>query len=240
MPNADPAQQRALLEVQALDTRSRQLTHRGASLPEHATLAAAEQTRAELAADLQTVEQTVAGLGRDLRRAEGDVEDVRTRITRNQARLDAGTGSPKDLTALQHELGTLGARQNTLEEVELEVMEALENATTERDRLLAAVAETDATIAATTTDRDAALAEIDAEQQQVAAERERAVAGLDAGLLGLYDRIGSRTAVAAAELTGNRCGACRMELSPVDLARIHALPAEAVAQCEECGAVLVR
>ena len=240
MPNADPAQQRALLDVQTLDTRTRQAVHRGASLPEHAELAALEESRADVAAKLEAAAGTVTGLQRDLRRSEADVEEVRTRIARDQARLDAGSGSPKDLTALQHEIGTLGERQNTLEDAELEIMEALETATAEQGELQASLDDLDTRIAATTATRDAALAEVAAEQEQLAAERGEAAALVDPKLLALYDKVGTRTAVAAAELTGNRCGGCRMELSPVDLARIKALPPEAVAQCEECGAILVR
>lgn len=240
MPNADPAQQRALLEVQALDTRTRQAAHRGASLPEHAELTSLGESRADVGGRLETATQNVAGLQRDLRKAEGDVEDVRNRITRDQARLDAGSGSPKDLTALQHEIGTLGERQNALEDAELEIMEALETATAEQEELQGSLDDIDARIAAATSSRDAALAEVATEQEQLAGERGAAAAQIDPKLLALYDKVGTRTAVAAAELTGNRCGGCRMELSPVDLAKIKALPDEAVAQCEECGAILIR
>lgn len=240
MPTADPAQQRALLDVQALDTRSRQAAHRGASLPEHAELVSLEQARADVAGRLEAATRTVAGLQRDLRRAEADVEDVRNRIIRDQTRLDSGTGSPRDLTALQHEIGTLGDRQNTLEEVQLEVMEALETAMADQEDLQTALADLDARISTTTTARDTALAEVQAEREQLAGERESVATRIDPELLALYEKIGARTAVAAAELTGNRCGGCRMELSPVDLAKMKALAPEAIARCEECGAILVR
>jgi predicted nucleic acid-binding Zn-ribbon protein len=51
---------------------------------------------------------------------------VRDRAARNQARLDAGTGTAKDLQALQHELVSLARRQGELEDIELEVMERAE------------------------------------------------------------------------------------------------------------------
>jgi hypothetical protein len=48
---------------------------------------------------------------REVSKAESDVQLVRERAARNRSRLDAGTGSAKDLQALQHELDSLGRRQ---------------------------------------------------------------------------------------------------------------------------------
>lgn len=240
MPTADPAQQRALLDVQALDTRSRQATHRGESLPEHADLRAADQQHADVRAQLDAATQSVADLERDLRKAEADVEDVRVRIDRDRSRLDAGTGSADVLTRLEHEIGTLTERRNALEDAELEVMEALESATAEQGGLQSRLDDLATRIQNLTSARDAALAEIGTEQDQLAAERARATAGVEPALLALYEKVRTRTTVAAAELAGNRCGGCRMEINPVEIAKLKALPPEAIAQCEECGAILVR
>ena len=65
---------------------------------------------------------------REVAKAETDVQLVRDRAARNQARLDAGTGTAKDLQAIQHELTSLARRQGELEDVELEVMERAEAA----------------------------------------------------------------------------------------------------------------
>ena len=73
-----------------------------------------------------TSQTAVSDLRRELAKAEADVEQVRVRAARDQARLDSGQGSPKDLQALQSELVALGRRQAELEEVELDVMERLE------------------------------------------------------------------------------------------------------------------
>ena len=72
---------------------------------------------------------------RELRKSEADVEQVSTRAARDRARLEAGTGSAKDLQGLQHELESLARRQSDLEDVELEVMERLETAQTEASGL---------------------------------------------------------------------------------------------------------
>ena len=54
------------------------------------------------------------------------MEHLMTDINNDQAKLDSGQGSAKDLQALQHEITSLAARQSALEDVELEVMERLE------------------------------------------------------------------------------------------------------------------
>ncbi len=93
---------------------------------------------------LVQVRTTVGDVQRELRKAEADVEQVSTRAARDRARLEAGTGSAKDLQGLQHELESLARRQSDLEDVELEVMERLETAQTEASGLEASVAAAEA------------------------------------------------------------------------------------------------
>jgi predicted nucleic acid-binding Zn-ribbon protein len=230
-----------LLDVQALDTRLRQLAHRRRTLPEHQQLADLENERRGLADRLVQVRTTVGDVQRELRKSEADVEQVRSRAARDTARLEAGTGSAKDLQALQHELESLARRQSDLEDVELEVMERLETAQTEEAGLEAAVAAAQARGAELMASRDAALQEVDAEVATVTAQRDHVAAGLDPALVALYDRIREQTqGVGAAMLRGKRCEGCRMELTPVELARIKGLPDDEVVRCEECRCILVR
>ena len=85
---------------------------------------AAQQRDSELRDELATLEATGSDLTRDQAKAERDVDQVRTRIERDRARLDAGqVSSPKELENLQSEIVSLERRQGDLEEVVLEVME---------------------------------------------------------------------------------------------------------------------
>ena len=241
MATAPAADQRRLLDVQALDTRLDQLAHRRRTLPELARLTELDGQLGDLHTALVTSQTAVGDLRRELTKAEADVEQVRARAARDQQRLDAGQGSAKDLQAFQHELESLARRQGELEEVELEVMERLEahetalaEVTTAHDALLAQRTEVEA-------QRDTAFAQLDAEAAQVAAERATAVAGLDAGLVTLYERLrGQLGGLGAAELRGNRCEGCRLELNPLDLDAIRTTSQDTVVRCEECGRILVR
>ncbi len=230
-----------LLEVQEHDTRLAQIAHRRRTLPELAALEAlAAQGRSagdELVA-ARTVDQD---LGRELAKAEADVELVRQRAARDQARLDAGQGSPKDLQAMQHELATLAQRQSVLEDAELEVMERVEAGQARLTAAQAAVDALDAKIAEATARRDAAQAELDAEAAQQSLDRANAAAGVPADLMALYERIREHSGGAgAAKLMQRRCGGCRIEMNNIDLGNARAAADNAVLRCEECGCILVR
>lgn len=241
MTTAPAADQRRLLEVQALDTRAAQLAHRRRTLP---VLAEIEEVQAELAeAERQQVDARtrVRDLTREVAKAEADVEQVRSRAARDRARLDSGTGSPKDLQALTHELDSLAGRQGVLEEVELEAMERLEEAERALQAVVARTAELTARESSLRAQAEAALAVIDADAVAVATDRAAAAQGLDAALIRLYERLREHGGgVGAAALRGNRCEGCRLELNSTDLATIRAMSPDEVARCEECGRILVR
>lgn len=241
MTTAPAADQRRLLDVQALDTRLAQLAHRRRTLPEHAALEALEQRRAAVADQLVAARTIAADVQRELAKAEADVEQVRQRAARDQAHLDSGRGSAKDLQGLQHELQSLARRQAELEDVELEVMERAEQAEAAQRSLETTSAELDAERAALVERRDAALAEIDEQMRAVQAERDAAAAGLDAGLMSLYEKVREQSGgVGAAALRGRSCEGCRLELNQTDLQRIRSAGEDEVVRCEECRRILVR
>lgn len=241
MTTAPAADQRRLLDVQALDTRAAQLAHRRRTLPEHAELEALEQRRAAVADQLVAARTIAADVRRELAKAEEDVEQVRQRAARDQAHLDSGRGSAKDLQGLQHELQSLARRQAELEDVELEVMERAEQAEAAQRSLEATSAELGAERAALVERRDAALAEIDEQVRAVQAERDAAAAGLDACLMSLYEKVREQSGgVGAAALRGRRCEGCRLELNQTALQRIRSAGEDEVVRCEECRRILVR
>ncbi|HEY5247070.1 MAG TPA: hypothetical protein VIJ15_01265, partial [Dermatophilaceae bacterium] len=73
--------------------------------------------------DLVRARTALQDVQREITKADTDVQLVRERTGRNQARMDAGQGTAKDLLALQHEVESLARRQSALEDIELEVME---------------------------------------------------------------------------------------------------------------------
>ena len=87
---ADAAAQLRLLDLQALDTVLGQLAHRRRGVPQIAELAALDGRAQELRDHEVAVRTAVSDLEREMAKAEADVAQVRERITRDQALLDAG------------------------------------------------------------------------------------------------------------------------------------------------------
>ncbi|WP_413452818.1 hypothetical protein AA0Y32_08780 [Georgenia phoenicis] len=241
MTTAPVADQRRLLDIQTLDTRAAKLAHQRRTLPVLETIAELEGRLQDLHS-AQVEERTVVGdIRREVAKAEADVEQVRQRAARHQARLDSGAVSAKEAQALQGELEQLARRQGDLEETELEVMERLEEA----ESRLAELGEQEAAIAADVArhvaTRDAEWATIDGQLESVAKERAAAAAQIDAGLLALYDRVRERTGgLAAVALYGSRTEGTQLDFSLTELDAIHSAPAEQVVQHEDYGYIIVR
>jgi predicted nucleic acid-binding Zn-ribbon protein len=237
---ADPDAQRRLLDLAAIDTTLSQLAHRSRNLPEHADLQRQEESLRDLADERAKARVAVDDLDRDIARLERDVEQVRQRAARDQARLDSGKGAPKELEGLQHEIGTLARRQAELEDAELEFMEQREQAQAVLDGVDARLAGLGEERDATQRRRDAALAEITAEQERLRGERGPLSGSLPADLLALYEKIREQTGVGAALLRAGRCEGCRLDLAGSDLARVRSADPAEVIRCEECRRILVR
>ncbi|MFN8076177.1 MAG: C4-type zinc ribbon domain-containing protein [Kineosporiaceae bacterium] len=241
MVTAAPQDQWRLLDVADADVRLAQLAHRRRSLPEHAEIE--RLTSAVRVAD-DVAAAARAALGdaqRAQAKAEADVEQVRQRAARNQARLDAGQGSAKDLQALQHELESLASRQAALEEVELEAMEAVEAAQARLAEVGGELTGVQADLAAARERLAAATADLDDQIAAVTAERASAAAGVPADLVALYEKVREQVGgTGAARLSQRRCEGCRLELTPVEISRFRTAEPEAVLRCEECRRILVR
>ncbi len=224
-----------------MDTRLDQLDHARVTLPQHAELTTLAHQSAALDRELALAQTALDDIQREVAKAESDVQLVRDRAERNQRRLDAGTGTAKDLQALQHELGSLARRQSELEDIELEVMERAEALEADVARLATQRSELDATIAAVTTARDEAIAGFDTAAAEIAAQRAAVVPNVGEELLAIYTKIrASNGGIGAAELRQRRCGGCRLELNQVDLGRLRDAPVDEVLRCEECRRILVR
>src|SRR3954465_7945098 len=160
---AAPDDQLRLLDLQALDPALDRLNRRRKTLPELAQIEEAEARQTRLADDIVLIETEDSDLGREQSKLEGDIDQVRTRMQRDQQRLDAGqVGSPRELENLQHEIESLKKRQSALEDDELEIMEKRELVQARLAELRTEQQTVGATLAEAEQRRDAAFAEIGA------------------------------------------------------------------------------
>ena len=239
---AAPDDQLRLLDLQALDSSLDRLGHRRKGLPELAQIDEAEARLSRLAGDIVLVETEDSDLGREQSKLEGDIDQVRTRMQRDQQRLDAGqVGSPRELENLQSEIASLHKRQTELEDLELEIMEKRELVQTRISELKQEQQDVVAALAAAEQRRDTAFAEIDADTEKTRAQRQELAATLPDDLLALYEKVRASSAgVGAAALHRGRCEGCHLQLNTTDINRIREAPDDEVLRCEECRRVLVR
>jgi len=237
---ADPSAQRRLLDLAAVDAELARAEHRRRTLPEQAAVEEAERTL-RAAADAVVVAQTaLSDLDRDVAKLDREVEQVRTRETRDRQLLEKGSVSAKQAADLQHELDSLARRRAVLEEEQLEVMERQEAAGIDLRHETEAHDAAQTALADAVERRDGTLGDIGTTEARRGEERTALVAQLPADLVELYDKIRAKSGVGAGELTGNRCGACRLEMDRSELRDVQAAAPDDVVRCENCGAIVVR
>lgn len=238
---ASHSDQQAILEVQRLDDQLASLAQREAILPESIALNSLIIKRNNVR-DLRIAAETErTDVKRELSRAEGDVEQIVTRIQRDEARLNSGTGTPKELEQTQHELVTLGLRRAELEEVELAIMVTVEGITNRINELSAEESKLNEEVADLEIKRENALTVIFGERTGVADKRSAIVAPIAQDLKDLYLKLAAdNNGNGAAPLVGNECKGCHLTINTTEVGRIATLPAEEVVRCEQCRCILVR
>ncbi len=218
------------------------MRHQRETIPELAEIAELTATRAELDGRRRDAQISVDDLAAEQAKVDADVEQVKTRRTRDRDRIDQGLiSNPKDLERMQGELESLQRRITSLEDDELEVMARLEDAQKELDSLTQQVADADQRLAELSAARDTRAEALDHDLQAVAADRGPKAAGIPDDLLALYERLRtSKNGVAVGALRARECSGCRLSLDPTELAAIRNAAPDEVLRHEECQRILIR
>ncbi|MFD1722962.1 zinc ribbon domain-containing protein [Amnibacterium endophyticum] len=237
--SAPPEVQLRLLDLQAADDELGRIAGHRRRLQSGADIAAVEAERT--AARRRAAEQrgVLEDLRTRVRRLEADVAVVEQRLARDRDRL-AATSSARDAQGLEQEIASLTRRRGALEDDELELMEAAEQAEAESAATAEAIAALDERLTALTGDRDDALAGLAEQQRAAQARRAEVAASLPEDLLGLYDRQRTRYGIGAARLVGTVSQGSNMALTGADLAEVRAAAPDAVVLDPESSCILVR
>jgi predicted nucleic acid-binding Zn-ribbon protein len=237
---APQAEQLRLLDLQAHDSKLNQLQRQAATVRANPELAALAGQVAAAESELVTAATNLGDAERDLKRSEDDVQAVVTRLERDEQRLNSGSGSSKDLTALQSEVASLTRRRSDLEDIELEVMERVEAAREARDDARKRSESLRDQLSELERARDEELARIDAERAEVQATRDALAASFEPALIATYEKTLGRRGVGAARLFHGRSEGSGMQLSPGDLADISRAADDDIVFCPDSGCILVR
>ena len=238
---ASKSAQEKLLALQALDSSLIQLDHKAKNLPVSRILD--EKTIAfATARDLCVAAETEkSDIKHELSKSEIDVEQVVSRIERDEKRLASGQGSPKELEQLQHEIGSLAKRRAELEEIELEVLVRIEALDQRINSLAKERDELHEEVIKYSREKDTALEEITRAKNSTSSDRSALANECEPELLALYDKIRtSADGIGAARLHAGQCQGCNLTINAADLSKINALPDDEVVRCEECRRILVR
>jgi len=238
---ATVAHQNLLIELQKIDTTIISCGVRLANLPEIEQIKAIHKRLEDAAIELKVVETELEDVSIDLRRSEVDVEAVVDRMKKDEARLNSGAASPKELEQTQHELATLAKRKAELEDGELEIMMRFDSVKKRLDELASDEVGLKQLELELNVRLENSKSEINSELESAKAARAALVLQIETSLYDLYEKVrSSANGIGAALLIGNKCDGCHLEINAIERERIKGLDAEEVLRCEECRRILVR
>ncbi|MGO1808982.1 MAG: zinc ribbon domain-containing protein [Canibacter sp.] len=236
---ASPMQQQRLLTLQDLDTQAARVRRKLQQLPERQEAADLETAMSERRPAFKEAQRKKEELETEIARLESDLEMMRERKRRDEARL-TGSVSSKDASALQDEIDTLNRRAEVLEERELEFMEELEGATEIYDSRAKELEEIEQRRQKARDKIESAEEQAHTELNAVLHERGNVAAEITSELREVYERLRERTGIGAARLRGNVSAASNMSLGPAELRGLLMTPEDELIFCPHTGAILVR
>lgn len=230
----------ALWELQQLDIALHQLQRRLTKLPEAETFADAEHRLAEHRAAIAASGKEMSDAESTIDTIEHESEALTAKRTRLEQQLKIVT-EVRQADALNHEIETLNAHRDELDDRELEAMEQQANA---EQRLRELAADEDAVVVM----RESAAAELAVakgtgadEEAELTAKYDAARAVLSSEEVALYDTQRARHGgIGIAKLVGVKCDGCHLDLSRAEVDAFKALPPDELVDCPQCGRVLVR
>jgi hypothetical protein len=229
-----------MLELAKVDAELSRTDHRRRTLPELAEITDIEKKLRDLKDSLVAVQTSISDLDREITRQEREIESVRSREDRDRKLLESGTVAAKQMADIEHELHTLERRQAALEDDLLEQMERREALELDGKRNGAEVDQAEKALAEAVTRRDEAFADLDTTLARRQQDRAGLLPKFPDELISLYERVRARGGIGAALLRSRRCGACQLDVDRNAVAAIKSSPPDAIIQCENCSAILVR
>lgn len=238
--NVQPQVQAKLLDLAGVDAELTRIAHRRGALPEQQEVDRLEAERISRKDASVGVEIQIDDIDRDIRKLESEIDAVRQREDKDRTLLQSGNVAAKQLTELEHELGSLVRRQGLLEDELLEVMEQREALQADYDHAGAQLSQAEEELIDAKRRRDDAMADLNKAQERCVADRERLVGEFPADFLAVYEKQRTLGGPGAALLQARRCGACRIEIDRGEISRIAGTASDVVVRCPECGAIMVR
>ena len=231
----------SLLALQARDLALDRLHHQRVTLPERAQLAALRDrlgVLAETHGAQQAERDEVAGGEQQL---ADEAQRLGGQAAAAEQRLYSGeVSSPKELQALQADVGQLRRHQREVEDRQLSAMEQREPVDANLGALDVDRAALESETAALERDLASREQELDEAAAMERAARDEIAASIDAGLVSEFERRRERgNGVGAARLSGMTCQGCHLSIPATEVDRIRKQGDGPLAFCDNCGCILV-
>ncbi len=172
-------------------------------------------------------------------RANDEATTLQNKIDVEQAKVLSGDiSNPKELQNLTREMDALKRRKDAVEFEELGLMEKSESGSAQLAKVDAALAEGVAKEQALIAEFKSKGGELQTEIGHMREARERLAAQLAPALGSQYEALrGSKHGIAAGELKGGLCSACRTQIPSHEVQAIMAGPE--IAECPNCKRLLI-
>jgi predicted nucleic acid-binding Zn-ribbon protein len=196
-------------------------------------LAHVRSTRDNLRREQLTMEAELA----DIEKKSGEIDTRRAKLERQMKTIIA----PREAEALQHQMQTLAAERNELDDRGLLLLESSAAVDEDLRKLVeteSRAIEVEATTAHALTQSAAAKSD---EMTVLLSRRAEVVLPIADADITTYDRLrASYKGIAVAIIQHGVCGGCHMDISVSELDIMKRLPADQVAECPNCNRLLVR
>lgn len=235
---ASAEQLEQLWQMQKLILDQRRLVTEAKSISSGESLKEFEKEIADLAELARNQLMQVESLQAEKRRLESDLELVEKRIQTDQERLNSSSNT-KDISGIQHEIEGLQQRKSMLEDSELSVLNELQQQNEALANLQSAKSLAEQKLLEQRNQLKSTLEQMKGENELLNNQIKSLRESTPAELLELFDKkLAKGTAIG--RLVRSACNACNMNLNSTAIADISAVPADEVAFCPECAAIVIR
>jgi hypothetical protein len=229
----------SLITVQELDTSADQLRYRLGHLDEAAAVAALEAERDRV----RRVIDAAAAAERQASARLAEIEAATTAGRTKRAKLETQLRSVvvvREAEALQREIARIDSEREAADEEGLALLDEVDASRATHASEQVRLADVEARLAASRHEHDRAVADVQERLAEVTRAREEAAASVDAGLRRRYEQLRHHTGgVAVARVVHGCCDGCHLELSAMELQQLKHLPPGEIAECGQCGRILV-
>ncbi|MEY2826700.1 MAG: hypothetical protein RLZZ122_1064 [Actinomycetota bacterium] len=197
-----------------------------------------EQSLQKINEDLRSHQLSHEQLEEDKRKLDSDLEMVEKRIASDEQKLKASS-SPKDIAGFQHEIEGLKARKSLLEDSELALLDQIEQSTKKLSDLRGNKAKIETELESAKTELSQRLGQMREQNGQLNKEISTIKSQIPTELIEVFERKLAR-GNAVGRIVRSACTACNMNLNSTAMAELSHVPADELATCPECSAIVIR